>query len=324
MPLPLIPIAIAAGSALASHFGKKKAKNNYNAAELSGINQQNEAKQKAIVGGLRNNLTPLSAEYESKRRMLGNEVQGSTEGLIDRYGADLNAVNTADANARNAANIGVREQAFRGVPEMQRAIRESLGGSGLSGSGAARSSIAQPIIEANREARDFANQNEASRLAAMSGRTEKLADTGLNLRGSALSSKLGLDEGTINYLQEIGRGDLIDEANSLLGIEEQAGANRLAISQGRATAQNAVDAANASRRGNLISGLSQAGGAAVGGMFGGAQGAGLGAQIGGSFGQMANGSPVSFDPTLLYAMSQRNPMRRTAIVNGLQTPVRPY
>ena len=308
-------------------FSKKKTPS-IDTGALLRISQDNESKQKSIVGGLRGNLSPVYGNFENKRNALGAGFQSGTEDLIGQYGRDLGAVNAADSAARSEANIGQREQSFREVPEMQRAIRESLGGSGLSGSGAALSALSRPVLEANRASRDFTSQNKVAELAGRTDRASSFADTGMNARSNALQTKLGLDTDTINYLTESGRGDLVEEANKLLGIEEQSGANRLGIEQARQQNEMAKAAAENSRRGNLISGLTQLGGAAIGFGLGGPMGAGLGAQLGGTAGQVATGSPVSFDPTLLYAMSQRNQpaQRRTAVVNSLggQIPVRPY
>lgn len=293
------------------------------------ISQENEARQKNIVGGLQGKLSPLSTRFEGRRNELGEGFQTGTEGVLTRYGQDLSAANTADAAARNAAGVNFRESSFRNVPELQRSIRESLGGAGTIGNAAALSALSRPVLDANRSSRDFDAQNEVLGLQRSADRTEKVADTGFNARSNALSTKLGLDTDTINFLTESGRGDILDEANKLLGIEDQAGANRLGIEQARQQNEMAKAAASNARRGQLISGLTQLGGAAVGFGLGGPMGAGLGSQIGGTVGQVANGSPVSFDPTLLYAMSQRNSAsapRRTAVVNSLggQIPVRPY
>lgn len=290
------------------------------------IQQENERKQKAIVGGLRPSLNPINTNFETKRNALGQEIQTGTEGVLDRYGQDLSNVNTADAAARNAANTGFREQSFRDVPELQRSIRESLGSSGSIGNAAALSALSRPILDANRSARDFTSQNEVSRLAGATGRSEKLADTGFNARSGALSSKLGLDEGTIQYLTDTGRGDLIDEANSLLGIEDQAGTNRLGIEQARQQNEMAKAAASNSRRASIMSSLGSLAGTAGGFAVGGPMGAGLGSQLGSTFGNLAGGGTGggTFDPTLLFAMAQRNKSNVSrSLGGGRSTPTVP-
>lgn len=307
-------------------FSKKKVPS-IDTGALLRIQQETENKQKNIVGGLRGNLSPINQNFQTDRGALSNRVDTDTENVINRYSQDLTQANTADSAARNAANVGFREQAFRDVPELQRSIRESLGGSGLLASGAALSSLSRPVLDAARSSRDFTSQNEVAGLSRAADRTEKLADTGFNARSNAMATRLGLDEGTINALTEMGRGDLIREAEGLLGIEQQGGANRLGIEQARQQQEMAKAAASNSMRSNIISGLTQLGGAGLGFLAGGPMGAGLGAQLGGTAGQIATGSPVSFDPTLLYAMAQRNPgptTSRTAVINGLRTPVRPY
>lgn len=282
------------------------------------IQQENENKQKAIVGGLRGNLSPLNTNFETKRNALGGQIQTGTEDVLGQYGRDLSAANTADANTRNAANTAFREQSFRDVPEIQRSIRESLGGSGTIGNAAALSALSRPVLDANRSARDFTAQNEINGLNTTAGRSEKLADTGVNARSGALQSKLGLDEGTINELYASGRSDLIDEANKLLGIEDQAGANKLGIEQARQSNEMAKAAAANSNRLSVLSTLGQFGGAGLGFLAGGPMGAGLGAQLGGTAANLAGGGGGgNFDPTLLYAMANRQPANRTAVVRSL-------
>lgn len=295
------------------------------------IQQENEAKQKSIIGGLRGGLSPINQNFDTQRKTLSAGVEGNTENVLNRYGQDLSQVNSVDTAARNAANVGFREQAFREVPETQRAIRESLGGSGLMNSGAALSALSRPVLDANRSARDFTSANEVSRLAGATDRSEKLADTGYSARTDAMKTKLGLDEDTVNYLTSIGREDLVREAEGLLGVEEQSGANKLGIEQARQTSEMAKAAASNARRTGVISSLGSLAGTAIGFGVGGPMGAGLGSQLGSQFGNMAGGGTGggTFDPTLLYAMASRNQStapRRTAVVNSLggNVPVRPY
>lgn len=299
-------------------FSKKKVPS-IDTGALLRISQDNENKQKSIVGGLKGNLSPVYGNFENKRNALGAGFQTGTEGLIDQYGRDLGAVNEADAAARNEANVGQREQSFREVPELQRAIRESLGGSGLTGSGAALSALSRPVLDAARASRDFTSQNKVAELAGRTDRASSFADTGMNARSNALSTKLGLDTDTINYLTESGRGDLIDEANKLLGIEEQSGANRLGIEQARQQNEMAKAAASNARRSGIISSLGSLAGTAIGFGLGGPMGAGLGSQLGSTVGNLAGGGTGggTFDPTLLYAMASRQPNNRTAVVNSL-------
>lgn len=299
-------------------FSKPKVPS-FDSGALLRIQNENEAKQKAIIGGLRPGLQPINTNFETKRNALGQEIQTGTENVLGQYGQDLSRVGAADTAARNAANVGFREQSFRDVPEIQRSIRESLGGSGTMGNAAALSTLSRPILEANRSSRDFTSQNTAAGLAGEAGRSEKLADTGFSARSGALQSKLGLDEGTIQFLTESGRGDLINEANSLLGVEEQGGANRLGIEQARQQNEMAKAAAANARRGQIMSSLGSLAGTGLGFAVGGPMGAGLGSQLGGMAGNFAGGGSGggTFDPTLLYAMASRQPNNRTAVVNSL-------
>lgn len=294
------------------------------AGALSRLAEQNAAKQRDLIERRKMMLAPLTQQFQTGREALSARVMPETENLLTKYGQDIQGVGAQERQANAAATIGQREQAFRNVPELQRSIRESLGGNQLLRTGGAVGQIAQPVLEAARSSRDFSNALETSQLANEARRSENMATTGFQTRGNALNQRLGIDENTLNELTNMGRGDLVQEYQDLLGTQEQLGANQLNIEQARQANDIAQAQAAAARRGNVISGLTQLGGAGIGFATGGPMGAALGAQLGGTVGQFANGSPVSFDPTLLYALAQRNPQRRTAVVNGLQTPVRPY
>lgn len=289
-------------------FSKKSKVPSIDTGALLRIQAENEAKQKSIIGGLRPGLNPLSKDFETKRNVLGEGITTGTEANIGNYGRELDAVGASDTAARNAANVGFREQSFRDIPELQRSIRESLGGSGTIGNAAALSALSRPVLEANRSARDFESQNTVAGLNATTGRKEKFADTGFGARGDAMSSKLGLDTDTINYLTSIGREDLIREAEGLLGVEEQSGANKLGIEQARQANEIAKATAANAKRSGVLSSLGSLAGTGIGFAVGGPLGAGLGSQLGGMAGNMAGGGTGggTFDPTLLYAMAQRN------------------
>lgn len=276
-------------------------------AALNRIINQNRNTQVDIVGRKKQALQPLTEKFRTDRAAFSSQIEPGAENLITRLGQDLSGVGAQEKLANENAVIANREQSFREVPELQRAIRASLSGGGLSGSGAARSAIARPIIDAARASRDFSSGLETSRLANEARRSEGLATTGFSARQDALNKRLGVDEDTLNMLAEIGRTDLIDEYNSLAGIESEAGAARLGVEQARQASEQARAAASAARRGSLFSTVGSLGGLALG-SFGGPMGAAIGSQIGGQIGGLAGGANATpFDPTLLFAMSQRQP-----------------
>lgn len=284
---------------------------------LERIRADSEAKKKSLITGLRPGLQPFSTQFQTQRADLSRQIPTTTENTIGQYRTDLAGVGAQEKAAGNLATQNFREQSFRDVPELQRSIRESLGGSGLLQNAAAASTLARPTLEANRAARDFESQTAQNQIQNEASRQTGLASTGFNARTSAMKDKLGLDKETIDYLTSIGRTDLIDEANNLLGVEEQAGADKLGIEQARQANEMAKAAANASRRSGVLSSLGSLAGAGIG-AFGGPMGVALGSQLGGMAGNFAGGgSGGTFDPTLLYAMSQRQPSNRANVVRSL-------
>ena len=175
------------------------------------------------------------------------------------------------------------------------------------GSGAALSTLAKPTIQAAQNASDFAAQQENERLSNVTNRAEGLATTGFNTRQAATAQRLGIDEDTINQLTQMGRTDLIDKFNSLAGVESEYGANELGIEQARQADEMARASADRANRGSLFSTVGSLGGMGLGAMFGGPMGAAVGGQLGGTLGGMAGGqNPQQLDPTLLFALAQRN------------------
>lgn len=298
-------------------FSKKSSVPSLDTGALTRIAEENAAKQQGIIKGLRGGLQPINTNFETKRGELSARVPGETETTLSRFGQDLSTVGEAETDANRQAGVAFREQSFRNVPEIQRSIRESLGGAGTMGNAAALSALSRPVLDANRASRDFDANLEQTRLGNVTARGEKLADTGFSARSDAMKTKLGLDEGTIDYLTSIGREDLVREAEGLLGTEEQLGSNRLGIEQARQADNMARAAAANSRRSGVLSSLGSVAGAGVG-LLGGPMGVALGSQLGGMAGNLAGGGTGgTLDPTLLYAMAQRQPNNRANVVKSL-------
>lgn len=297
----------------------KKSVPSLDTGRLLDISKRNANLQRDLVSQQFGSLAPLNVNFESKRTALGQSIAPQTENILSQYGQNLSEANKAEENARNAATTNFRAQAFRDVPAIQRAIRNSLGGNRLLQSGAAASTLANPITGAVQSAADFAANQENERLANIANRADTLANAGFGARTSALEKKLGLDEGTINQLTQMGRTDLIDKFNKLGGIQEQEGANELGIEQARQMNEIAKAQAANANRGGILSSLGSLAGLGIGAAFGGPLGAGIGSQIGGMAGGLAGGTaPQQFDPTLLFALSQRNPAtQKYAVTSSL-------
>lgn len=277
------------------------------AAALRRINQENLKRQKNIIQGLNPSLQPINQSFETKTNALGEQILPGAENQLQAYGKNLAGIGALEKEQGQKLATNFREQQFRQVPDLQRAIRESLGAGGLSGNATAASAVANPVINAANVSRDLEAGLATQQLQNEIGRKQGFAETGFNTRGAALEKKFGLDKDTINYLTSIGREDLIREAGSLLGSEEQFGANELAIEQARQASEIAKAQAKNAQRGNLISSLSGLAGTGIGAAFGGPLGAAIGGQIGGTVGNIAGGvgGAQQIDPSLLFLLNQR-------------------
>lgn len=273
---------------------------------LNRMAQESAARQKAQVEGLGMSLAPLSQQYEQKRQALGAGLLPQSEEQLNRFRQELSGIKGLEQQQARQTAQTFREQQFRQVPELQRAVRESLGASGLLQSGRPSSQLAQPTLQAAQASRDLEAQLAAQQLQNEIGRETGLAQTGFGARQQALQQKFGLDSDTISYLTSIGREDLINKANSLLGVEQNLGSQMLANEQLRQQQEIAKAQAKAAGRANILGGLGQLGGAGLGALFGGPLGASIGAQLGGTAANLATGSPVAFDPSLFFALQQQN------------------
>lgn len=289
-------------------FSKSKRQPGLDVGALQRIAEQNKQNQQRIIGGLRTNLAPISSNFETKRGELSARILPEQEEQLNRFGQDLSGLGKQEAETNRAAGTAFREQSFRNVPELQRSIRESLGGSGLFRSGAAASALAAPTIDAARASRDFETGLEVNRLGNISRRNEGLATTGFNTRSQAVKDRLGLDDDTLQYLTSIGREDLIREAQDLTGVEDTFGQNLFGIEQARQADEAAQAKASAARRGQILTSLGSLAGTGIGFVAGGPLGASLGSQLGSTAGNLAGGGGGggTFDPTLLFALAQRN------------------
>lgn len=285
---------------------------------LNRMIDQNRQTQIDILGRKKQALQPLTQKFQADRQSFSAGIEPAAEGLVTRLGQDLSGIGAQEKTANEAAGIAQREQSFRDVPEIQRQIRASLSGGGLSRSGAARTAIAAPIIDAARSSRDFTSGLETTRLGNEARRSEGLATTGFNARQAALNKRLNIDEDTLNTLAELGRTDLLDEYNSLAGIEADAGSARLGVEQARQASEQAKAAASAARRGSIITSLGSLAGAGLGAATGNPLGIALGSQLGGMVGGFAGGGEAQpLDPTLLVALAQqrRNNVRASLGTN---------
>lgn len=307
-----------------------------NATEQKNLLRKDLDARKGIINSLQGNLAPLSAQYKTDQAQTGQQLNDRNEAALSTYGTDVNKLNESDAAANAAAANINQERSFRTLPAQQQMIRESLAAQGLSRTGAASRALSQPIQQAARGASDFSQNLEANRLANVSRRGENVANAGLDTRKQVAMQRMGLDGDTIKYLHSIGREDLINQAANQAGLSQEEAQSLSDINQNLTDtlnqtdlakqAQNRADAqAKAAKRGGLIRSLTGLAGTAAGAAFGGPLGASIGGQVGQVAGGLATGQEAGFDPTLLYALSQRSkPQPRQGYVRALGGNVNTY
>lgn len=221
----------------------------FNPLPLRDILQKGAQTQRGIVGNTTQALSPINTQLRTESGQLGDQFKTNVQGLSDKL--QQGAVNPA---ATNAAIGAKQEQEFRGVPAAQRAIREALASSNQLATGRGAAAVAQPVIAAAQNTSDFGSalnlQNEQARQDALK--------TGISLESQAELSKLGLDEQTMRDLFAAGRGDIIQEAADLLGIEgdlSQGLFNLENTTQQAAIAKAQAEAANRSALRNALLGI---------------------------------------------------------------------
>jgi hypothetical protein len=293
--------------------------------KMLSISQQTAEKKRKLIQDRLAGLQPITQQYETQRKGLAAGIDPAAEKLIGQYGQDLSQVGQVEKDEGTLAADQFRQEQFRNVPEIQKAVRNQLAGNRMFGSGAALSSLAKPTLQAAQSASDFAARQEAERLSNQTQRAESLATTGFNVRQKAMADRMGIDEGTLDTLTQMGRTDLISKFNDLAGVESDLGQDALSIEQMRQMNDIAQAQAKAAKRSGFGSFLGSAAGLGIGALAGGPLGAAIGGQLGGQLGGMAGGgTPGQIDPTLMFALAQRNPKaQKTAYVQNMgQVPVR--
>lgn len=303
-------------------YGTVEGRASANATTQKDLLQKDLDRRRSIIQGLKPGLTAANQQFGTAQQGISQDLTNRSEDALTRFGTDVAGLNAADETANAAAANVNQERAFRTLPAQQQMIRESLAAQGLSRTGAASRRLAEPVQQAARGANDFSQDLELNRLANVSRRGEAVANAGLDTRKQVAMSRMGLDSDTAKYLASIGRQDLIDEASNLAGLSQDEAGGFSDISQNLTDTLNQTDiarqqqnqaqaAAREAKRGGLIRSLTGLAGTGIGAFFGGPMGASIGGQIGQTAGGLATGQESYFDPTLLYAMNNRQNVVRS-------------
>lgn len=299
-------------------YGPLEQRARASAEEQKGYLNKDIANRRAIISSLSGKLQPLSDKFKTERGQLGTDLQARSDQALGQYATDIGNLSAMDkaANAE-AANLQ-QERAFRTLPAQQQAIREALAGQGLLNTGAAGRRLSQPVQEAARSVSDFSRELELNRLAKQSQRAENVALAGLDTRKQTALARMGIDNDTINYLNQIGRQDILNEAAQMAGLSQEEAQGLSGISQNLVDVMNQTDIARqaqniaqaqqqAAQRNAMIQSLLTLGGTGAGFAMGGPMGAALGGQLGQTAGGLATGnaSQAQFNPALLFALQNQ-------------------
>lgn len=295
--------------------------------DTSGLQSESERAaqiQRDLIQQRFGDLGTARTGYKTEREKIGSQIVPGVEKRLSEYGQQLQGVGQTEREAlAKAADLNA-ERSFREVPEVQRLIRNQLGGARLGGNVAAMSALTQPLTQAYQSAADFRRQGEMDQLVREGARAEGLAQTGFSTRMDADLKKLGFDEETLNSLTDEEKAAIQDKYTSLMGVEATRSGQKMDLMQQQQQADIARAQAAAQKKAGLLGTIGQIGGTVVGGMFGGPIGAGIGSQLGGMLGNYAGGGQVSgFDPTLVASLFQGKGGGLTAnTAFGAKTPVR--
>jgi hypothetical protein len=253
-----------AGIGLAGSLMGKKKKATVDVAGMTNLVKGSSGKQRNLINQQFSELQPMSQDWEAKRQGLSESIQPG----FDKIGKDLltGYQQVGQAEQQNLENIlrTRQQQSARNIPLQQQLIRENLAASGGFRTGGAARSLQAPVMQAQTEQADLASALSQQAQAAQTGRLEKGTETQANLAKEALTTKLGIDEDTMNTLFQTGRTDIIERLGALRGVESDELQSMLGIMGLKTQADLANAAASNANRQALYGSLTGLGGQLIG------------------------------------------------------------
>jgi hypothetical protein len=228
---------------------------------IGGINDSAD-KQNRITTNLTPKLAALNDPY--KQQSLG-AATGAQDEARARSASFLNDVGSSSDKIGENLSQALLRRTMQGSQQQSQQLREQLGSTGGLQNGASSAAFgnlagqtANNLYEGNN---NIINQQLQARQDAMG----KAYDVDQNL----ITNKLGISQDTLAKLYASGRQDLIDEANSLMGIEQ----NRSGAVQGAQVndmnANLAKESADRNSRNALLGSVLNVGGQIYGAKSGG-------------------------------------------------------
>lgn len=288
-------------------FGKKP--KGIDTQALQNILNQGATRQTDIINRAFTEAPQITSNFAQTQNQLAEAFESDANRRAQEFGQQLQGVESPDLTRQRIAKSA--ELAFRNLPAVQQNIREQLAATGGLGRGAAIRALARPTLEASRSASDEAFRIQSAADQRNVERREKALDTIFSTGQAAALTRLGIDRNTARVLLETGRGDILDKAFKLAGIEAGRTQGLLDIEKLRQTQEAAKEAASQARLGQVLSGVGSLAGTGIGFLAGGGPiGALAGSQIGGQVGGFAGGGgapDLSGILALLAAQQKKEP-----------------
>jgi hypothetical protein len=255
------PALIAGGGAVAGGLIDsitRKKRGGVDTAPLTNIVNSSGDEQRSIIGSLKPKLQPLTDQYQSN---VNGAVDKAQEDRASTNNAFLSSLRDKRSQMADEDMNQAKTHILQGVQPAQDAIREQLSGSGVGlQGGAAFKALSQPVLDANKQIGDYANNLDLTNRQAEISAMDKV-NTGDN---SFIAQKLGIDKDTYDTVMNSGRQDLINEMNGYLQEAQQREADKLGIAQFGMTGNMAADSANRADRAAFDSSLMGVGGGLLG------------------------------------------------------------
>ena len=246
-----IPAAIAVGQAIAGATKKKKEPPQ---ADVTGLlNQINVGKQRQsdIAANAYGQLPGKAEQYKTDVGIELTAAEDAARQKSQQFLSDIGKDTTLQG--KKLSDI-LAQRVLERQPELQKQMRNAVAGTGGLQRGAAVIGGEQLATQASK---DISTGNEDIALQqqeAMNQAKEKV----FNLDQGLVQQRLGINKDMLTALFDIGRTDLINEAMTMLGIEQNAQTESLAVqgfqtNQDLASRMAAAEAANKSKS-DLLSG----------------------------------------------------------------------
>lgn len=254
------PIAIGTGLAAAGALGGlfgQKSQPNLDIGPLLDTIRRSKSKQNQIATNLPGQLAPLGGQLKTGVTGAETAATDASRAAASNYLAETGK--TTDAQGQELTDI-LRQRVLGNAPAEDQQLREELAATGGLERGGANAAFEKLAAE---RAGNIAQGQSQIELAAQAAKQDALTKI-YAMDESMIQNKLGIDRDTLVALYDSGRQDLINEANSLLGIESNATGQELSAQEALLNDQLASGTAESAQRADIYNQLIGAGGTIAG------------------------------------------------------------